>query len=69
MSKAQNCPPANNAERKPPEPGTDHVSRLVAGAAVERRDAFGTNDCADLGGHTLLSHTPPPQGRRSLFRR
>ena len=69
MSKAQNSLPASNAEPTSPESAPDHPYGLVARADGDPCGEFGMDNDADLGGHTLLSRPPAPQGRRSLFRR
>ncbi len=69
MSKAQNSPSASEVEPTSAEPGTDYGSGLLAGADGDHRGEFRMDDGADLGGYMLLSRTPAPQGRRSLFRR
>jgi hypothetical protein len=49
----------------------DSVSDDASGPGADHKGCgeFGMDDGADLGGHTLLSRPPTPQGRRSLFRR
>ncbi len=69
MSQAQNGLSASNAKPASPESVPDHAYGLVARADGEPCGGFGKDDDADLGGHTLLSRPPAPQGRRSLFRR
>lgn len=65
MSNAQNSLLASGTGPDRPEPMQDAppVSATMAHGEVR------TDDGADLGGHTLLSRPPVPQGRRSLFRR
>ncbi len=69
MGKAQISLPASDAEPISPEPVPDHPSGLAAVANGEVCGEFEIDNAADLGGHTLLSRAPAPQGRRSLFRR
>ncbi len=69
MSKAQHGLTASEAEPTAREPVPDHLSRPVAVARGEAYGELGTDNGSGLGGHTLLSHPPAPQGRRSLFRR
>lgn len=68
MSEVQNSLPSSD-ESASPESTPDHASGLVAGADGENCGKFRMDNGADLGGHTLLSRPPAPQGRRSLFRR
>ncbi len=54
------------------EPGfavADGRSGPVAVDNGEPCGEFSMDNRVDLGGHTLLSRAPAPQGRRSLFRR
>ena len=69
MSTAQIDQPAYHAEPTFPEPAPEGPSGSVAVANGEPCVEFGMDNCADLGGHTLLARPPAPQGRRSLFRR
>ncbi len=69
MSDAQNSLPAGNAEPGSPESEPDHAYGLMGTPNGENRSEFRMDNGTDLGGHTLLSRAPAPQGRRSLFRR
>lgn len=69
MSEVQNRISARDAEPESREIPPDYASGLVAEADGAPGGEFGVDKVGDLGGHTLLSRRPPPQGRRSLFRR
>ena len=68
MNKSQNSPSASGVEPTPAEPETDYGSRPLA-ADRDRNGESRMDDGADFAGYTLLSRSPAPQGRRSLFRR
>jgi hypothetical protein len=59
--------PAYDAE--PGFPVPDGSCGPVAVDNGEPCGEFSMDNRVDLGGHTLLSRAPAPQGRRSLFRR
>ena len=65
MSKDQSFPPAFDSGPDYLEPARDDPPVSVSMAQGEAR----TEDRTGLGGRTLLSRPPEPQGRRSLFRR
>ncbi len=69
MSTAQIDLPAYDAEPAFPETVPDGPSCPMAVANGEPCGEYGMDNRPDLGGHTLLSRSPAPQGRRSLFRR
>ncbi len=69
MSEAQNNLPASHVEAGSRDSVLDHSSGLPAGADGHSRGEFAIGKGGELGGHTLLSRLPAPQGRRSLFRR
>jgi hypothetical protein len=68
MSKSENGPLAMEVDPISAEAGSGYGSGLPA-VDGERYGEPVSEDGADLGGHTLLSRSPAPQGRRSLFRR
>ena len=65
MSIARNSLPASGSGVERLEPVQDDPPASASMAQGEAR----TDDIDDLGGHTLLSRPPAPQGRKSLFRR
>jgi hypothetical protein len=69
MSTAQINLPAYDAEPAFPETVPDWPSAPMAVGEGDPYRAGGMDNRTDLGGHTLLSRSPAPQGRRSLFRR
>jgi hypothetical protein len=69
MSTAQINLPAYDAEPAFPETVPDGPSRPMAVANGEPCGEYGMDNRPDLRGHTLLSRSRAPQGRRSLFRR
>ena len=69
MTTDQNAAAAGEIEPQSADPRTDYGSGPLAGDEGDLHDAFRLDHSAGLGGHTLLSRTPAPQGRRSLFRR
>ncbi len=68
MSTARINLPAYDVEHAFPDPVPACASSPVAVADVEPCGEYGM-DRPDLGGHALLSRSPVPQYRRSLFRR
>ncbi len=66
MSKAQNSLPATHAE--PGSVESEHATGLVSVGYGENCE-LGMDNIAALGKPSSLSHSPAPQGRRSLFRR
>ena len=68
MSNAQDNLTASHAEPGSPGSSPDPDSGPVTVAHAEAWAAHVMDNGADLGGHTLLSRPPAPQGRRSLFR-
>lgn len=69
MNTPRDSLPASDAERVPSSSMPEHSFGPVASADRAVCAEFGRGDGAELGGHTLLSRPPAPQGRRSLFRR
>jgi hypothetical protein len=69
MSNTQTSLPADVAKPAPSEPLPDVNCGLVAAPDREAWSDLGLGDAAGLTGHTLLSRSPAPEGRRSLFRR
>jgi hypothetical protein len=69
MSKSQNEAFADEGKSASPEAGPDHHASSASVPDSEACGALDMDDGADFGGHTLLSRSPAPQGRRSLFRR
>ena len=69
MTDAQKSLPSADAEPWFPESQLNRATGQMGMAAGENRTELRMVDGADLGGHTLLSRAPAPQGRRSLFRR
>jgi hypothetical protein len=69
MRKSQNDAFAGEGESASLEPGPDRHASAASVPDSEVWSAIGMDDGAVAGGLTLLSRSPAPQGRRSLFRR
>jgi hypothetical protein len=69
MSKSQNKALADEGKSASLEAGPDHQASSASVPDSEACGALDMDDGAVFGGHTLLSRSPAPQGRRSLFRR
>lgn len=69
MSKIQYSLPAGVTELGSPDISPDYPTGRLATASDEGRGEPGLDFGRSLGGHSLLSRSSLPQGRRSLFRR
>ncbi len=69
MTEAQTFLSDSQAEAGSLDATPDNPPGLVSGVYGESCGGSGIENGADLGGRTLLSRAPAPQGRRSLFRR
>lgn len=69
MTESQNNAFAGEGEAVSVEAGSSRHTSSASGPDSVACGALGRDDGAVMGGHTLLSRSPAPQGRRSLFRR
>jgi hypothetical protein len=69
MSNTQNALPAVVTEQAAFEPAPDRRSSPLAVSDGGDWSELGMDEDAGSDGHTLLSRSSAPQGRRSLFRR
>lgn len=69
MSETQNSVISSQSEAGSRDRTMNDTSGRVEGAGGKPRGEFEIDEGGELGGHTLLSRPPAPQGRRSLFRR
>ncbi len=69
MSESQNERSTGHAEAGSAEFTPEQVSTQLAGTDGKDGWQIGTEDGADLGGHTMMGRRTASQGRRSLFRR
>ncbi len=68
MSQVQDTTPASDTEPTASEPSRYPSCNSMAQARANLGIHSETRHGLDLGGHTLLSRSPTPKGRRSLFR-
>ena len=69
MSDSRRDFPARNAAPASVRSAPDEAASRVAKADGERCSQFGMDYDVGSDTHTLLSHPPASEGRRSLFRR